>query len=220
MRPLAVAAALLLALPALADREVVHHISTSAPGRAVKRVVIDIPSGEITIRNGASGRIAVDGVVRREYDGNGEREEMQRLVDDVGVAIQLRGEEATIHRTFGPNARGWRARNVTNEEVTIEAPAGVDVVLETKYGEVRMDGSFGDVDISLRAGEVGLRMPRSEVRELTASCLVGEVHTNLGDRVIDREGLFPGHTHFENSSGRSHVNVHVTAGEVRVTLTQ
>ncbi|MGZ7032471.1 MAG: hypothetical protein ACXVIJ_10910, partial [Thermoanaerobaculia bacterium] len=111
MRPLAVAAALLLALPALADREVVHHISTSAPGRAVKRVVIDIPSGEITIRNGASGRIAVDGMVRREYDGNSERQEMQRVVDDVGVAIQLRGEEATILRTFGPNARGWRARN-------------------------------------------------------------------------------------------------------------
>ena len=220
MRALATAAALLAALPAFADREVVHHINTSASANAVKRVIIDIPAGEITIRNGSAGRIAIDGVVRRGYNGSEEREEMQRLVDDVSVAIQVRGDEATIFRTFGPNARGWRARNSTPEEMTIEVPAGIDVDMDTKYGEVRMDGSFGDVDISLRAGEITLRLPRAEVRSLTASCLAGEVHTNLGDRVIDREGLFPGKTHFENSSGRSHVSVHVTAGEVRVTLTR
>jgi hypothetical protein len=220
MRSLVTAAALLVSLPVFADREVVHHINNSVPGSTVKRVVVDIPAGEITIRNGVSNRIAVDGVVRRNYNGSDDREPMQRLVDDVGVAIQVRGEEATIYRTFGPNARGWRARNSTPEEITIEVPAGLDVALETKYGEVRMDGSFGDVDVSLRAGEIQLRMPRAEVRSLNASCLAGEVHTNLGDRVIDREGLFPGRTHFENSSGKSHENVHVTAGEVRVTLTQ
>jgi hypothetical protein len=32
--------------------------------------------------------------------------------------------------------------------------------------------------------------------------------------------VFPGKTKFHNAAGKSHVNVHVTAGEVDVTLTQ
>lgn len=220
MRALVTAAALLAALPAFADREVVHRIATTAYGRTVRRVIVDIPAGEIAIRNGAANRIAVDGVVRRDYDDREEREKMQALVNDIDVAIEVRGDEATIHLTFGPNAHGWRARNMSPEDMTIEVPAGIDVDLETRFGEVRMDGSFGNVDINLRAGEIVLRMQRSEVRVLDASCTVGEVHTNLGDRVVTQEGLFPGRTHFENSSGRSEVNVHVTAGEVHVTLTK
>jgi len=220
MRALVAAAALLATVPAFADREVTHRINTAASSRAVRRVVIDIPAGEIVVRNGSRDRIAVSGVVRRDYDGRDEREEMQRLVDDINLAIEVRGDEATIYRTFGPNAHGWRARHSTPEDITIEVPEGIDVDLATRFGEVRMDGSFGDVDINLRAGEIALRMPRAEVRSLHASCTVGEVHTNLGDRVISREGLFPGSTHFENTSGRSVVNVHVTAGEVHVTLSR
>lgn len=219
MRALVTAAALLAAVPAFADREVTHRTAASASASAVRRIVIDIPAGEIEVRNGAANRITVDGVVRRDYDDSDERAEMQALVNDVNVAIAVHGNEATIFRTFGPNARGWRARHSAPEDMTIEVPAGVDVEFETHFGEVRMDGSFGNVDIDLRAGEIALRMPRSEVRSLDASCTVGEVHTNLGDRVVSREGLFPGRTHFENSTGRSEVSVHVTAGEVRVTLT-
>jgi hypothetical protein len=59
------------------------------------------------------------------------------------------------------------------------------------------------------------------VKELTASCRIGEVHTHLGDRTIDREGVFPGTTHFVNpNGGRSVMNLHTTVGEVHVTLTQ
>jgi len=72
----------------------------------------------------------------------------------------------------------------------------------------------------MRAGEVNLRVPRAKVRELNASCRVGEVRTNLGTEVVTREGLFPGRTHFFNAAGKAHVNAHVTAGEVDVTLTQ
>jgi len=159
-------------------------------------------------------------VVRRDCDGSEERQEMQSLVDDVNVAIEVHGDEATIYRTFGPNARGWRARNISVEELTIEVPSGMNVGVATRFGEVRMDGSFGDISADLRAGEVYLRTPRADVRVLDASCRVGEVHTNLGDRVITREGLFPGRTHFENDGGRSAVSLHVTAGEVHVTLTK
>jgi hypothetical protein len=96
----------------------------------------------------------------------------------------------------------------------------MDVEFETSAGEVDVAGSFGDIDIELRAGEVDVKIPRASVRELTASCRVGEVRANLGHEVVTREGLFPGRTKYFNAAGRSHVNVHVTAGEVDVTLTR
>ena len=82
-----------------------------------------------------------------------------------------------------------------------------------------MAGDFGDVAADLRAGEVKVRVPRARVRELNASCRVGEVRANVGTEIITKEGLFPGRTHYFNPKGKTHVNVHVTAGEVDVTLT-
>ena len=218
MRALIAAAALLAALPAFADREVAHRINAAAPAGIIRLVTIDVPAGQITIRNGAANRITIDGAVRLSYDGRRD-EAMQSIVNDVDLAIGVEGDHATIYRTFGPNAGSWRARHMTAFEVTIEVPSSAAVDVETHFGELRMEGSFAGVDVDLRAGEVSLRMPRADVRSLDASVTVGEVHTNLGDRVLSREGVFPGHTRFEGT-GRADVNVHVTAGEVHVTLTR
>jgi hypothetical protein len=62
-------------------------------------------------------------------------------------------------------------------------------------------------------------MPRANVRRLEASCRVGEVRTHIGDDVVTREGIFPGKTKYFNAAGKNAINVHVTAGEVDVTLT-
>jgi hypothetical protein len=63
-------------------------------------------------------------------------------------------------------------------------------------------------------------MPQREVRQLQATCRVGEVRTKIGDEIIEREGLFPGKTRYVNPTGKSIVALHVTAGEIRVTLTR
>jgi hypothetical protein len=48
-----IAATLLVAGAALADDEVTHSFATTAARGRVRRVVIDIPIGEVRIRNGA-----------------------------------------------------------------------------------------------------------------------------------------------------------------------
>ena len=50
---------LLTAGAALANDEVTHPFSTAAPRGHVRRVVIDIPAGEVRIRNGASDHCAM-----------------------------------------------------------------------------------------------------------------------------------------------------------------
>lgn len=217
---LVVAALSLAAVTASAEPRVRHSFESSIPRGTVQRVIVDIPAGDIHIRNGVAGRLAVTGFVTREPDSPSSREREQRIVNDTSVEIYASNNEAVVRRRFGPEADTWRGGMFSDYRVTIELPLGVAIDLATRYGEVSIEGSFGDIDIDLRAGEVDLRIPQRDVRHLQASCRVGEVHTKIGDQIIEREGLFPGKTRFSNPAGKSIVNVHVTAGEIRATLTR
>jgi hypothetical protein len=217
-----VAAALLLAGAAAADDEVTHPFAASATTHGqVHRVIIDIPAGSVKIRNGAAGRIAVHGEVRRHFDGYRRRAKEQSIANDITAEIAIDGDEATVRRHFGPGAQSWSAKSIHSDvDVTVDVPPGVDVDVSTRYGEVNIDGAFGKIDSDLRAGEVHVRTPRVNVRDLRASVLIGEVHTYFGDHYIENEGVFPRTAHFHNAAGRSDVSVHSTFGEVHVTLTQ
>jgi Putative adhesin len=218
---LALAAALaLVAVTAAADQEVTHSFSTSVPRGHIRRVIVDIPAGDVRVRNGQASTIALNGDVRRSYDGWREHEKEQQIIDDVGAEIYVNGDEAVVRRRFGSRAHSWSSRNHSDFNVRLEVPQGVDVILETKYGDVDLDGTFGNVECDLRAGEIRVRTPRANVRDLSASVRVGEVHANLGDETISKEGLFPGTMTWVNASGRADLHVHTTFGEVHVTLTR
>ncbi|HUP50264.1 MAG TPA: hypothetical protein VNA04_15920 [Thermoanaerobaculia bacterium] len=215
----AIAVALFLSTAsAMAEERVLNRFESSAAGPAVRRVVVDLPSAELIIRNGPPGRLALTGVVTREPDGLRSRDKQQRIVNDTSVEIYLRGEEAIVRRHFGPQAQGWRAQSFSDYKVSLELPPGVNLDVKTRTGDVSIEGAFGDVDVDLRAGEVDVRLPRADVRELRASCRIGEVRTNIGNEIVEREGLFPGRTRYLNPEGRYFVNVHATVGEVRVEL--
>jgi opacity protein-like surface antigen len=218
--PLLAAASLLLLAASAAARDVTHDFQAAVPRGTVQRVVIAIPTGTFTIRNGAADKLALSGIASRDYDGAKERAWAQKVVDDTTVEFVVKGAEAIVRRKFGANAKSWRAMKFTGIDLRLDLPPGIDVDFDTTAGEIDMAGNFGDVDIDLRAGEVDVRIPRARVRELNASCRIGEVRTHLGNEVVTREGLFPDKTHFFNGAGTAHVNVHVTAGEVDVTLTQ
>ena len=215
-------AAVLVAASAFAGPHVTHTFSSSAPLGTARRVFVDVETGDITIRNSATATINVRGTIKRETDYD-ESEKNQRIVDDSSAEIYVNRDEAIVRRKFGPNAQGWRAQTHNAEwSVTIEVPVGVSVELGTRYGDIDVEGTFGNFDVDLRAGDIDVRMPRAAVRELVASCRVGEVHTHLGDEIIEREGLLPGKTRWvnKNASGSSVVRVHATAGEVNVVLTK
>jgi hypothetical protein len=212
------AALLLVAVSAAADVDVEHRFQSVVPRGQVQRVVIDIPAGSFTIRNGAATHIGVSGVASRDYDGHRERIWAQKVVDDTSVEVYVSGSEAIVRRKFGRNADSYRAQKFTGIDLRLDLPPGVDVMFDTTAGEVNMDGDFGDVTVDLRAGEINLKVPRAKVRELNASCRIGEVRANLGTEVVSKEGLFPGRTHYFNAKGTTHVIVHVTAGVVDVVL--
>lgn len=215
----AAATLLLLTAPSeAAERVVRHSFRSSTPAAGVRSLLVEIPAGEIRIVNGPSSEIRIAGTARRDFDAWDNPEAQQRIVDAVDVEAYVNGRDAIVRRRFGPAARSWRSQKFTGIELTLEVPPGISVAFDTSFGEVRMNGTFGDIDVRLRAGEVYIRTPRSDVRELNASCRVGEVYTNLGHEIVTREGLLPGRTHFENPAGRTRINAHVTAGEIHVDL--
>jgi hypothetical protein len=220
MRRAFILATLLAIATSAAASDATHSFQAAVSRGTVQRVVIAISAGKFTIRNGAGDRLALSGVASRDYDGAKEALWAQKVVDDTSVEFVVNGAEAIVRRKFGKNAQSFRAQKFTGLDLRLELPPGMDVDFDTAAGEIDMAGNFGDIDVDLRAGEVDIRTPRSRVRELNASCRVGEVRTHLGNEIITREGLFPGKTHFFNAAGTAHVNVHVTAGEVDVTLTQ
>ena len=55
--------------------------------RALRRVLIDIPAGEVRIRNGAGDRIAVSGTAERHFDGHPRRSKEQEIVDDISAEV-------------------------------------------------------------------------------------------------------------------------------------
>ncbi len=214
------AAALVVASAAFADEDVEHKFQSLVSSGRVQRVLIDVPHGSFTIRNGSPDHIGVSGIASRDYDGHHERIWAQKVVNDTSVEVYVNGAEAIVRRKFGRNADSWRAQKFTGIDLRLDLPPGVDIEFDTSAGEVDIDGDFGDVSVDLRAGEIDVRVPRAKVRELNASCRVGEVRAHLGSEVITKEGLFPGRTHYFNPKGKSHVNLHVTAGEVDVKLVQ
>ena len=216
---LVLAVSLLAAASAFGD-DAEHKFESVVPRGQVQRVLIDIPYGSFTIRNGSAQHIGIAGVASLDFDGQHERIWAQKVVDDTSVEVYVNGAEAVVRRKFGRNASSWRAQKFTGLDLRLDLPPGIDVEFDTSAGEVDLAGDFGDVDIDLRAGEINVRVPRARVREMNASCRIGEVRTNLGTEIVTREGIFPGRTHFFNPAGKSHVRVHVTAGEVDVTLTQ
>ena len=218
---LAAAALVLVAAGAAADEEVTHTFSASVPRAGIRRVVIDIPAGEVKVRNGAPGSIAVSGEVTRGYDGWRRRAKEQHIADDISAEIHVHGDEAVVRRRYGPSAQSWSARSFhSGFDVRVDVPPGVDIVLETKYGEVDIDGTFGNIECDLRAGEIHVRTPRANVRDLRASVRVGEVHADTGEESVEKEGLFPGSMTWVNAAGKSDMYVHTTFGEVHVTLTR
>lgn len=214
------AAAILLTLPLAAEERVKHEFSSATPAGAVRRIVVEIPSGSVTVKAVPGlDRIAVSGTASRDFDGPKEKIWAQKVVNDSSVEIYTSGSEAIVRRRFVGEADTFRSR-FTAFDTQLEVPAGVAVDVQTRYGELSFTGEFGQLDADLRAGEITFVAPRASVKELNASCRAGEVTTNLGDEIVEKEGLFPGRTHFYNAAGRGRINLHTTTGEINVTLTK
>jgi len=215
---LSCAVLLLLAGSAMADPKISREFRVEAAAGSVQRVIVEIGVSELEIRNGPAGSIVAHGMVKREYESSEDIKKAQAILDQSDVEIEIDGSRAIIRRKLGRDADGWRVRNQTQFTVIVEIPVAVDVEVQQKVGEITVDGSFGNIDIDLGVGEVKIRTPKKNVREVSARARIGENRTHTGDRIITREGVLSGRTEFFNEGGTSRLHVAVGVGEIDIEL--
>lgn len=202
-----------------AERKVSHPFSSTFSAANLKRVVIEVPVGEVTVKAGAGSDIRIEGTATRDADNEKEARAAQPIVNNSSVVLKSRGRVGYVEPLYRGDAAGWMTRRKTQFRVTVTVPHGFPVDIDQEVGEVSVLGTTGDLNVRLGVGEVRLTMPKSSVRELTANATIGEVKTNFPDRTITKEGFFAGTTHYVNEGGRSNVNLRVRVGEMRIDLT-
>jgi hypothetical protein len=210
--------AVLAAGTAVADSEVGRSFRAVSPAAGVEHVIVEISVGQVTIRTGSENQIEVAGSIRREYDGSERsRRRATEVIENTQIKIELRGDRAFVTEELGPGAgRGkWHHSEL---EVRITVPRGVNLDVKQSVGELNIKGEFRDLTAEMTVGELNVRLPRKNVKELSASTTIGEVHADLGDRVLTREGVFAGRTHYANESGIGVVDIRLKIGEIDIAL--
>lgn len=211
---------MLAATAARADREVVHEFSITQPREGILRVVVDVPVADLTVTNGTSDTLEITAAAKRNYDDADEMKQAQKIVDDASLVIDVVGSRAVVRPKLGVLAGNWHNRRDIVFNLNLRIPAGMHIEVQQKVGDVSVEGNYGDIDVRLRVGDVKVTTPKKNVKEVNATTKVGDVSTDLGDRIITREGVFPGRTQFFNDGGASALSVSVRVGDVDIKLTR
>lgn len=210
-----------LAAQAPQTAEVRHEYASSVPATGIERVIIEMPSAGITIRTAQTSEISLTGRARRGFRNEKQRKDAQLMVDDSSVELAVDGTTATVRRKYGPAAQSRTAKGShTAFEFSLTIPESTGLRIRMKGGEIDAAGSLGHVDIGLRAGNVKLVMPKSSVKELLARARIGDLDLNLGDRIVEKEGVMAGKVNYLNEGGSHVVSVLVTTGDVSIELTR
>lgn len=211
---------MLAAATAQAGRQVTHEFSITQPKDGILRVIVDVPVAELTVTNGASDSIELTAAAKRDYDDAGEVPQAQKIVDDASLVMRVSGSRAIITPKLGSVAGTWRNRRDIAFNLNLRLPAGTHLEVQQRLGDVSVVGDYGDIDVRLRVGDVKVTTPKKNVKEVNATTKVGDVSTDVGDRLITREGVFPGRTQFYNDGGASALSVSVRVGDVDIKLTR
>jgi hypothetical protein len=210
---------LLVAGSAFAEGEVGREIRESSSSAGIVRVEIAIPIAELRIESAAGSTIDLSGTIRQKFSKRDDRRWAEAVVQATRIVMEQQGDRMVIRRVQGPEADSWKAkRSPASIRAVVTVPAGMAIEVEQSIGEIEVDGSFGEIDVKLNIGDVTIRTAREDVRQLTARVGIGDVHANLGDRIITKEGLFAGETLWSNDGGRHRLRADVRIGSIRIEL--
>ncbi|HUP63903.1 MAG TPA: hypothetical protein VM557_01310 [Thermoanaerobaculia bacterium] len=203
----------------LAAGEVGREFKESIPASDVRGIDVEIPIAELRVRNGAPGLITLEGTIRQKYSGN-DQQWAETIVRSTKITSEQVGDRILIRRAKGVESKKWKAKtSPARISVTIYVPEKTAIRIEQSIGEIDLDGSFGDIDVDMKVGEITIRTPKKNIRRLAARTTIGEVETNLGDRLLTREGILAGETLYDNEAGIYDLSARSRIGEITIDLT-
>ncbi len=196
------------------------------------------PGGTLRLRN-STGALTVEGweqpyveittikSTKVAYDAR-ERGSAMHELDRVRVTAGRRGDELVVttdyprHRiVFLPPLPYSLAEKVSFDlEYRIKAPRTARLVAEHDAGEVNVDGLSGDIDVTLRQGEVLLHLSEEGQYDIHAESDIGNVKSDFPGQEKPRRGLF-GHRVVNGNSIAAHkLNLKVGFGDIVILKTR
>jgi len=145
------ALALLVAIPATAERQSIDRTISAAPDGVIS---IELLSGTVTVVGWERDEVQLTGSINDEY----EELEIDVEEDEISIEIDMHGGE---HKSSGRGA-----------EIELRVPSGSQVEIEAISSEITIDGVTGSVGVELVSGTIRCR---GAMEEIDIECVSGKV---------------------------------------------
>ena len=182
----------LVSASAYADRVVTHHFEAATRAPAVRRVIVEIPAGEVRIVNSTANMIRVSGVSKREYDpGQPQRAAADRRRRRRRASTRIatrRSSAATSVRTRAAGASRSSRRRGHHRSAARRQRSSSRRSTARSTSKARS----ANVDVDLRAGEISAYARRASNVRVSTLLPRRRSHRDLGDtRSIKRRASSP-----------------------------
>ena len=164
---------------------------------------------------------------KAEYDAR-DREKVAHELESVRVAAERRGDELVIttdcprHWPFPPpNLLDPLAEETNFDlEYRIKAPGAARLIAEHGIGEVNIDGLTGDIQVTLRQGEILLHLPEDGRYDIHAKSGSGAVNSDFPGEE-KRSWWLVGHRAMNQDSQAPHkLDLRVKFGDIVILKTR
>lgn len=120
------------------------HVEKSFPIGPGDTVVVDASfhTVEINARSGGTVDVVVD------LEVSASEKKAREWLADYEPQFKVQGDSIIIRSTRKKTGWSWRSTNGKGR-IAVAMPPGVDVVVDTSSGSVRLEGDFGDADVSI-----------------------------------------------------------------------
>jgi hypothetical protein len=207
------AAAVLCALPAYADRdEVVRRFVKQLPVTDVDQILIDVPVGEVVIE--ASDDQQVHFEVSLECDERGGA--CEKISQRVKVSYVRDEGDLTLKVKEWPKTRN----DGLEAHVRVQMPRDLPLKAHLDIGELRIDSLAGNVDADLGVGELSITLPAAAVGSVNADTGIGEANLVAAGRRYESAGLMAREIRWSKGTGKARVEADCGVGEINIRLTK
>jgi hypothetical protein len=154
-----------------------------------------------------------------EYDAS-ERENATHQLDKVQIAAERRGEELVIATTFHrydifPISYPLVGDANLDVEYRIKAPSTARLIVDHKVGEVNVDGLVGDMNVTVRQGQILLHLPETGPYNIHAKSDCGNVNSDFPGQK-QRTWWLTQRAASEDSPGAPKLNLKTVFGDIMV----
>ncbi len=154
----------------------------------------------------------------------GEREKATHRLDQVGIAAERSGNELVVTTKFPryialPLSYPLAGAPKLDVEYRIKVPSSARQIVKHDLGDVSVDGLVGDIDVTVRQGQILLHLPEDGRYDIHAKSDCGNVNSDFpGEK--KRTWWLTQRAASEASPGAHKMNLKVTFGDIVILKTR